>query len=453
MTHRLFLGAAGTVTGSKTLWSRGSLRILVDCGLFQGQKFLRLRNRDPLPIDPAAIDAVVLTHAHVDHSGYLPLLWRAGFRGPVFSTPATAGLCAILLPDAGRLQEEGAEDANRRRYSKHAPALPLYTEEDARECLELFEPLERGRSIRLGEGVALTLRHAGHILGAALAQIEADGATTLFSGDLGSASDPILTPPDRIRRTDWLVLESTYGNRESDRSHVMEDLATIVNRTIARGGRVLIPSFAVGRAQLVLYYLNELRRAGQIPNVPIFVNSPMAAQAAEVFCRHDDDTKLSEHQCQVMVRAARHVQTVEESKALDRSTEPCIIISASGMAAGGRVLHHLARLAPDPRNTVLFVGFQAAGTRGADMVAGAQSVRIHGSWVPIQADVEVLDGLSAHADAREILEWLGGFERAPRRTFLNHGEPAALEALKARIEKELGWTVDIPVWKQQAVLE
>ena len=249
-----------------------------------------------------------------------------------------------------------------------------------------------------------------------------------------------------------LILESTYGNRQADRTHVMEDLGTIVRRTIARGGRVLIPSFAVGRAQLVLYYLNELRRARQIPDVPIHVNSPMAAASADVFCRYDDDTKLSDAQCRVMTRAARYVQTVNESKALDRGTEPCIIISASGMAAGGRVLHHLARLAPDRRNSIVFVGFQAAGTRGADMVAGAQSVKIHGQWVPIQADVEMLDGLSAHADADEIMDWLRGFEAAPRRTFLNHGEPAAFAALQARIRKELGWEVHVPTWKERVEL-
>lgn len=304
----------------------------------------------------------------------------------------------------------------------------------------------------MADGVSLTLRHAGHILGAAFAQIEAGGASTLFSGDLGARWDPILTAPDRIRSADWLLLESTYGNRDADRTHVMEDLRAIVNRTIGRGGRVLIPSFAVGRAQLVLYYLNELRRAGQIPQVPIYVNSPMAAQASSVFLRYDADTKLSDDQCRILVGAAKYVQGVDESKALDRSSDPCIIISASGMAAGGRVLHHLARLAPDARNTVLFVGYQAGGTRGADMVAGAQSVRIHGDWVPIQADVEMLDGLSAHADAGEIMDWLGGFERPPRKTFLNHGEPAALSALKARIEKELGWTVEVPVWKQRIVL-
>lgn len=452
MTDLFFLGAAGTVTGSKTLWSHAGKRILVDCGLFQGAKMLRLRNRDPLPIDPASIDAVVLTHAHVDHSGYLPLLWREGYRGPVHATEATVDLCSILLPDSGKLQEEGADDANRRHYSKHQPALPLYTEADARECLELFEPIERGREHRLAEGIALTFRHAGHILGAAMAELTADGASTLFTGDLGPPSDPILTPPDRIRSADWLVLESTYGNRDADRSHVSEDLASIVNRTIARGGRLLIPSFAVGRAQLVLYYLNELRRAGQIPQVPIYVNSPMAAQAADVFCRYDVDTKLSDAQCRVMTSAAKYVGSVDESKALDRSSEPCIIISASGMATGGRVLHHLARLAPDGRNTILFVGFQAGGTRGADMLAGAQSVRIHGDWVPIQAEVEMLDGLSAHADAGEIMDWLGGFERAPRRVFLNHGEPGALTALKERIERQLGWSVEIPLWKQRCPL-
>lgn len=451
-TDMLFLGAAGTVTGSKTLYSSGGAKILVDCGLFQGHKTLRLRNWDPLPLDVSSIDAVVLTHAHVDHSGYLPLLWREGYRGPVYATPATRDLCGVLLPDAGKLQEESAEHANRRHYSKHRPALPLYSEQDARECLDLFVGVERGRDERLASDVTLRYRHAGHILGAAMPELRAAGRTTLFTGDLGPPTDPVITAPERVRRADWLVLESTYGDRRADRTHVMDDLAAIVKRTIARGGRVLIPSFAVGRAQLVLYYLNELRRAREIPDIPIYVNSPMAAAASDVFCRYDDDTKLSDAQCRVMTSAARYVQSVDESKALDRGTEPCVIISASGMATGGRVLHHLARLAPDPRNSIVFVGFQAGGTRGADMVAGAQSVRIHGEWVPVQADVEMLDGLSAHADADEIMDWLRGFEAPPRRTFLNHGEPSALAALEKRITTELGWDVHVPTWKERVSL-
>lgn len=438
-----FLGGAGTVTGSRTLLEVGGLRILVDCGLFQGWKTLRLRNWAPFPVDPASIDAVVLTHAHIDHSGYLPLLIRNGFAGPVWSTTATRDLCGVLLPDSGRIHERDAEQANRHGYSRHQPALPLYTGEEGERALDAFRTTDFHAPTEIASGVELTFHRAGHILGAAIAALRVHGTRIVFSGDLGRPTCPVMPPPDPIREADVLIVESTYGDRRHEHADPEDALASVVSRTIARRGTVLIPAFAVGRTQILLYYLDRLRRSGRIPPVPIVMDSPMAIDATEIFRRNASDHRLDRQRCAEVCGVARLVRTPDESKRLDQSDEPMILISASGMATGGRVLHHLEHMAPDPRNTLLFAGYQAPGTRGDRIVRGETQVRLHGRSVPIRAAVESLDMLSAHADADEILAWLGRFERAPRTTFVNHGEPAAADALRMRIRDELGFPVRV----------
>lgn len=444
-----FLGATGTVTGSRYLVEAAGKKILVDCGLFQGLKELRLRNWEPFPIDPGEIDAVVLTHAHLDHSGYLPVLIRNGFRGPVYATPATRDLAAILLPDSGKIQEEDAEYANRRGFSKHRPALPLYTLVEAQASLGHFEVVEFGREVEIVPGVRIVMHRAGHILGAAMVSIRAEGRTIHFSGDLGRPEDPLLHPPEPVTAADYLVLESTYGDRLHETTAPEIVLGEVINRTSKRGGAVIIPAFAVGRTQAILYHLNRLRGQKSIPDIPIFLDSPMAVNATALLHRHPDDHRLTPAQCVAVCSTARIINTAEESKALDRRVGPMIIISASGMATGGRVIHHLKAFAPDHRNTILFAGHQAAGTRGEAMVAGAETVKIHGEDIPVRAEVLRLDGLSAHADYAEILDWLGHFERAPRRTFLTHGEPAPAAALGERITEALGWRCHVPAYREQ----
>lgn len=447
-----FLGGVGTVTGSKYLVETGGRRVLIDCGLFQGFKQLRLRNWEPLPVAPAMIDSVVLTHAHLDHSGYLPLLVRNGFEGPVWCTAATRDLCGILLPDSGHLAERDAEFANRHGFSKHHPALPLYTEADARAALARLSPLDYGREHDLGAGLALAFRYAGHILGAAMAVLSHEGRTIVFSGDLGRPNDAVMRDPDIIGHADYLVIESTYGDRKHDTRDPQDLLAEIINRTAARGGTVIIPAFAVGRAQTLLYHLHRLRSADRIPNLPIFLDSPMAIDASDIFHEHRPDHRLSKSECREVCGLARQTRTVDESKAIDQNHVPSVVISASGMATGGRVLHHLKVYAPDPRNTVLFAGFQAGGTRGAAMLAGVREVKIHGAQVPIRAEVVNLDMLSAHADADEIMGWLRKFEAPPRTTFVTHGEPVASDALRYRIEHELGWACRVPAYRDEALL-
>lgn len=439
-----FLGAAGTVTGSKYLLEDAGQRWLVDCGLFQGQKPLRLRNWDRLPIDPSTIHAVVLTHAHLDHSGYLPLLVRNGFRGPIYCSRATAELCEILLPDSGYLQEKDAEFANRYGYSKHKPALPLYTEQDARRSLKLLKPLSAEEEHIVAGGLGVTLRRTGHILGACSIEVSTNNRRLVFSGDLGRYADPIFRDPTSPPRADFLIVESTYGDQQHDRIDPAAAMETIITRTVARGGTVVIPAFAVGRAQTLMFHLRRLRDSGRLRNVRVFLDSPMAVDASETFCSNLSDHRLSEHECRTSCGVATYVRSTEESKALTANPVPKVIISASGMATGGRVLHHLKRYAPDPKSTIMFAGFQAAGTRGAAMVSGADSVKIHGEDVPVRAEVQNLSMLSAHADADEIVRWLRGFERAPAATFITHGEPSAAAALKSRIERELGWTCRVP---------
>jgi metallo-beta-lactamase family protein len=450
--HLTFLGGAGTVTGSKFLVEDGDQRVLVDCGLFQGFKPLRLRNWDPLPVDAHRIDAVVLTHAHLDHTGYLPLLVKHGFTGPVFCSESTAEFCRILLPDSGHLQEKDADYANRHGFSKHKPALPLYTEADAMRALDRLDPIAFDQRHTLPGGATIRLRRAGHILGAASVELEWEKTSIAFSGDLGRYDDAMMVDPVSIEETDYLLVESTYGNRRHDRRDPQDVLAQIVERTVARGGTVVIPAFAVGRAQAMLYYLHRLKVSGRLVNVPVFLDSPMAIDASEIMCRHLDDHRLSDQECRDACAVARYVRDVGASKALTANPMPKVIISASGMATGGRVLHHLKQYAPDARNTILFAGFQAGGTRGAAMVAGADRIKIHGAYLPVRAQVENLNMLSAHADADEILRWLRGLKKPPRMTFITHGEPIASDALRHRIEEELGWSCKMPDHGQQVAL-
>lgn len=439
-----FLGAVGTVTGSRYLLESASGRVLVDCGLFQGLKQLRLRNwADPRPA-PAGIDAIVLTHAHLDHSGYLPRFVKLGYSGPVYCTPATHELSKIMLPDAGRLQEEEAEYANRRGFSKHRPALPLYTEADAVRALELFQPIEFGREFAPVPGLAAVLNRAGHLLGAASVSVRSGGQSVLFSGDLGRDDDLLIRPPDAPREADYLVVESTYGDRLHDRGDVLERIADVVRRTAARGGTVVVPAFAVGRVQTLMHCLRMLKDAQRIPNIPIFLNSPMATDATKIFHAFMGEHRLTVDQCRGMCTVATIVNSVEESRRLNEQRMPKVILSASGMATGGRVLHHIRAFGPDPRSTILFTGFQAAGTRGAAMVRGASEVKIHGEYVPIRAEVANLDQLSAHADRDGLLKWLSAASKPPRRVFVTHGEPESADAFRRTVQERLGGRAEVP---------
>lgn len=447
-----FLGGAGTVTGSSYLLEAAGKRVLLDCGLFQGFKQLRLRNWEQFPVPSASVDAIVLSHAHLDHSGRIPLVVKQGFKGRVYATQATRDLCAILLPDSGHLQEKDADFANRHGFSKHKPALPLYTLEDAERSLKSFRAEAFDSAFRVADMFDVTFRYAGHILGAAIVEIRAGSTRLVFSGDLGRPNDPLMRAPAQIAEADYLIVESTYGDRLHDGHDAEEVMAGIINRTVARGGSVLIPSFAVGRAQMVIYYLHKLKLARRIPDLPIYVDSPMAIDASTEFREHVQDQRLSPGEIREAFSVARYLQTPDESKSLNSDTAPKIIISASGMATGGRVLHHLERLAPDARNTILFVGFQAGGTRGAAMVDGAETIKIHGRYIPVKAEIQNLHMLSAHADAGEIMAWLKGFVRPPKETFIVHGEPAAADALRHRIEEELHWTTVVPTYKDAFTL-
>lgn len=443
--HMQFLGATGTVTGSKYMVTSGRTKILVDCGLFQGYKQLRLRNWSHLPMAASSIDAVVLTHAHLDHSGYIPLLVKNGFRGKIYCSEATYDLCRILLPDSGHLLEEEAGFANRHDFSRHKPALPLYTQEDAEASLAYFAPVKFGKRFAVGGRMHAELARAGHILGASTVTLDDHETTVVFSGDLGRMNDPIMAPPSQIERTDYLVVESTYGNRHHDPADPMELLGKTIQETIGRGGIVIVPSFAVGRAQTLLYYMNQLKQSGAIPPVlPVYLNSPMAADVTALYREYRKDHRLNDEQCRAMCHAAKFVNSVEESKALNLKHMPMVIIAASGMATGGRVLHHLKAFASDPRNTILFAGFQAGGTRGAAMLAGADAIKIHGEYVPLRAQVVQIENLSAHADADEILAWISTFRMPPKRTFITHGEPEAADALRRRIEETLKWPCSVP---------
>lgn len=448
-----FLGGTGTVTGSKYLFDDGDAANLIDCGLFQGFKQLRLRNWQPLPIDPRSISSVVLTHAHIDHSGYLPLLVKNGFSGRVYCSKATRELCQILLPDSAHLQEEEARYANKRGFSKHKPALPLYTVEDANRALEHFHAIDFDEPVRLSPASSARLLPAGHILGAAMIMIESRGKRILFSGDLGRPNDPIMRPPTTVERADVLVLESTYGNRRHSATNPELELASHLGRTLSRGGVVVIPAFAVGRVQTLLHMIARIKGRAMIPEVPIYLNSPMAVDATRIFHTYRSEHRLSVEECSAACQVAQFVNSPEASKELNRKQGPMIIISASGMATGGRVLHHLKAFAPDPKNMILFSGFQAAGTRGAAMVSGVETVKIHGEHVPVRAEVANLEGLSGHADYAEILDWLKAFGRAPEKICITHGEPAAADSMRLHIQESLGWQSRVPDYLEKMVVQ
>jgi metallo-beta-lactamase family protein len=447
-----FLGGTGTVTGSKYLLRSGAATILVDCGLFQGLKALRLRNWAPPPVAPKEVDALVLTHAHLDHSGYLPRFIKQGFQGPVHSSPGTRDLCGILLPDSGHLQEEEARYANKRSFSKHKPALPLYTEEDARESLKRFSTVPFRKQTAIAGGVDLTLQPAGHILGASIATLRAAGLRIVFSGDLGRMNDPIMHAPTKIQEADYLLVESTYGNRRHDQADTEETLGAHLRRALARGGVVIMPAFAVGRAQTLLYFISRLKARNAIPNVPVYLNSPMAINATRLYHQYMDEHRLTDEECEAAHSVAQMVNTADDSRALNSGHGPMIVVSASGMATGGRVVHHLKAFAPDARNMIVLPGFQAAGTRGAALAAGAAELKIHGDYVPVRAEVVKMDSMSAHADYSEILEWLRGFKRPPKRTFVTHGEPSAADEMRRRIEETFGWAVSVPEYGEKAEL-
>lgn len=447
-----FLGAAGTVTGSKYLLEAEGKRILVDCGLYQGVKTLRLRNWQPLPFEPASVGAVLLTHAHIDHSGQIPALVRDGFRGAVHCTPPTRALCEVLLPDAGHIQEEDAGYANRKGFSKHAPALPLYTEADAERSLDAFAPRPFDVWQETGP-FRFRLRPAGHILGAASIEVEHRERRVLFSGDLGRSDDLLMHPPAPPAEPDWIVIESTYGDRRHEEADPFEALAAVLERTVRRGGILLVPSFAVGRAQTILYCLHEIFRRRLAPQVPVFVNSPMATDVTNLFRRATEYHRLPGDLSGAVCDVAHYTRSPEASRELVARREPAVVVSASGMATGGRVLHHLRELAPDPRHTILFPGFQAPGTRGDAMVRGARSVKIHGDHVPIRAEVLSMDLFSAHADQAELLGWLGACTSKPRHVFVTHGEAVAADALRREIQDGLGHPVSVPEYRDTVELE
>jgi metallo-beta-lactamase family protein len=457
-----FLGAAGTVTGSRFLLATSSARVLLDCGLFQGLKELRLRNWDAFPVDPATVGAVVLTHAHLDHSGYIPALGRDGFAGRVIATEGTQALCRIVLPDSGHLQEEEAAYANRKGYSKHSPARPLYTEDDALRSLDRFDATAFDAPREVAPGVRATFRQAGHILGAASVMIEVDGARRrriLFSGDLGRPNHPLMRPPAPVPEADVVVVESTYGDRTHDDLESLRRFEEAIARTAARGGVIVIPSFAVDRTEVILFHLNRLVHAGRIPDLPTYVDSPMALAALKLYRaaveRHSAEIRPEIASGSDPFNSARvtETRTVDESMTLNFLTGPIIIISASGMATGGRVLHHLARRLPDARNTVILVGYQAEGTRGRSLLDGARSVKMLGRYIPVEAEVVNVPAFSVHADQSEILAWLRTAPRAPEAVYVVHGDPPAAAALREEIVKQLKWNAVVPRHLEQVRLD
>lgn len=449
-----FLGAAETVTGSRFLLENEGRKILIDCGLFQGLKKLRLRNWAPFPVDPATIEAIVLTHAHIDHSGYIPALVQRGFKGKIYCTPATYSLCEILLPDSGHLHEEEARFANKYGFSKHKPALPLYTLEDAKHCLPNFVTVPNGTTFNPVKGLTVRFSRAGHILGAACVHVTNGSRKIIFSGDVGRPNGPVMKPPDNLEKTDYLVVESTYGDRRHPTTDPRAILTRAVNHAAKKGGVVLIPSFAVGRAQTLLYLLSELEREERIPHLPIFLDSPMAISATELFYRYRDEHLLSDKVCRDMCERVTYTRSVDESKAIAEEHNPKIIISASGMLTGGRILHHLKLYLTNRKNVIVFAGYQAAGTRGAAMQAGAESVKIHGQYYKVRARLVSIDALSAHADYVEMTDWLSHLNTPPQKTFIVHGEPHSQDAFRRHLYDRLGWrNVLIPAQGDSEVLD
>ncbi|MDY7228285.1 MBL fold metallo-hydrolase [Hyalangium rubrum] len=454
-----FLGAAGTVTGSKFLLEHEGRRVLVDCGLFQGHKELRRRNWEPLPVPASSLDAIVLTHAHIDHTGGLPRVVGEGYNGPVYSTSGTRDLAALLLPDSAHLQEEEARYANKERYSKHQPALPLYTVADAQRAVKLMETFGYERPKEILPGITLTFYRAGHILGSAVCafDLKSTGQRVVFSGDLGRYNAPILRDPQGVSAATTLVVESTYGNREHGETRPHDALCNAVKGAFDRGGVVVIPAFAIGRTQELLYHLRNLEEEGRIPEVDVFVDSPMACDATPIYLAHPEEHDLGMSSLvdrgatPLATRRTRFITSPNESKRLNQFQGPGIIISASGMATGGRVLHHLKHRLPDARNTILFVGYQSEGSRGRRLQDGEKESRIHGQMVPVAAEIRTVSGFSAHADWRETMRWMEGFQSPPRQTLLVHGEPVALQGLKSRVESQ-GWQAYVPRYLERVEL-
>lgn len=466
MTYIQFLGAAGTVTGSKHLINTGGFQVLVDCGLFQGPKEWRERNWQPLPIPAQEIDAVILTHAHLDHCGWIPRLVKGGFTGPIYATPATIDLCGVILPDSGHLQEEDANFANKHKTSRHEPALPLYTMQEAVDCLKYFRPLELGAVQRLNADFTFSFVRAAHIVGSAMAEItvrvDNGQRRLLFTGDIGRVRDSEVAPgkvvhsgPQEGESADLLVMESTYGNRLHPTTDPRPELAKLISDTVKRGGTVVVPAFAVERTEKFIFLVKEMMEAGEIPRVPVHVDSPMAIKAVEIFLKYKDE--MNAQTKSLIDRFGSPLtwdnfffdQKVEDSKKINSSPYPTIIVSSSGMAAGGRILHHLAQRLPDPKNTVIFIGFQAPGTRGAFIKAGARTVKIFGQEIPVRANVAAIEQFSDHADTPELLEWLRTFKKAPNVTYLVHGEPAASSQLRLAMTSALRWKVEIAQWLQK----
>ena len=442
-----FYGATGTVTGSRSLVEVGGQRLLVDCGLFQGYKTLRDRNWAELPFDARSLDAVLLTHAHIDHSGALPLLMKAGFKGRIWATAATAELAEILLLDTAHLQEEEARYRNRHGKTKHQPAEPLYTLDDAHKAIGHLHRVGSDGRLNLGDA-QIEFTPAGHILGACSVRVSDGERSVLFSGDLGRDDDLVMLPPQTGQRADWVVVESTYGDRLHMDMDPIEQLGDIVRRTAARGGVVVIPAFAVGRTQGLLYSLYRLKQAGAIPDLPVVLDSPMGIKATGLYERHNHLHRLSDEECEGIRHMTRFVSSVEESKALMRQHYPMVVIAGSGMVTGGRVLHHIANFGTHPRNTIVLSGFQAGGTRGADLAAGAKSIKLFGEYVSIRAEVAQIEGLSAHADQTGLLNWLQGLGQAPKQVFVTHGEPHAADTLRLRIKEQMGWSARVPDYRE-----
>lgn len=449
-----FHGATGTVTGSRFLLEIDNKKLLIDCGLFQGPKENRLKNWEPFPVPPRQIDKVLLTHAHIDHSGYLPRFCSEGFTGEIHCTHATADLCDILLKDSGHLQEEDARWANKKGYSKHKPAKPLFTVKDAEKALEMFAPMNYGEDYYLNDNIRIKFKDAGHILGSSFIDIKTlDGQNSkkiVFSGDMGRPTRRYLNDPVQIFNVDYLVLESTYGDRLHDEISPVDELVRVIEESIDRGGVLVVPAFAVGRTQTFLYMIRELEETGRIPAIPIYIDSPMAINVTDVFRNRISDQNLTarllalQHKPIFQPQKLQICESREQSKAINKQKGPAIIISASGMATGGRILHHLEQRLPEPENTILFIGYQAAGTRGRTILEGSPSVKMHGREVPIRAKIESISGFSGHADYNEILAWLMGLNKAPVKIFIVHGEPEASNAFAEKIRTHYGWDVEVP---------
>lgn len=439
-----FLGGAGTVTGSKTLLTLNGKKILIDCGLFQGLKELRSLNWKKLPTELADVDAVILTHAHLDHCGYLPVLVKQGFKGPIYCTPSTAELTEIILLDSAKIQEEDADRANRHNYSSHLHCKPLYTVEDARKTFHLFQTHEYREWVLIEHNLKFQLLNAGHILGSAMVELKAGTKTFLFSGDIGRKDPMLLYPPQKVNQADYVILESTYGDRMHKVDDIKERLLEIIDSTISTGGILMIPSFAVERTQELIYLIYQLKEEGRLPQVPVYLDSPMGIKSTLVFEKHPQIQDISKIDTRRMYDVVKFISEYEESKAVVADKKPKIVLAGSGMLEGGRMLHYISNHGENPNNTILFVGFQAAGTRGRDLVQGIRKIKFFGEYRDVKCRIESISGMSAHADREEMLNWLKEFKQEPNTVFLNHGEPHQTNALRTYIESNLGWNVEIP---------